>query len=108
MENFKASNSLDIVMEKFEETCFDMDFQPLPPPILTLQVKVAQACACFHLIPFEGKDEAEKEIHEHFDEQEKLIPENSCNEYEQEETHFALHTSPHHATNFKKQVTMVK
>ncbi|CAL1354443.1 unnamed protein product [Linum trigynum] len=91
--------------ENFERTSSDMDFQPLPPPGLKLEDKVARACESYRLSLLEEKEEVEGALNDNHVELEELTPESSHSEDEQEgciddSHHLALLES-----NFEDQVT---
>ncbi|CAL1370497.1 unnamed protein product [Linum trigynum] len=58
-EEFKEASH-----ENFGRMSSDMDFQPLPPPGLTLDKKVARACASYLLSSLEEKQEVEGSIND--------------------------------------------
>ncbi|CAL1410983.1 unnamed protein product [Linum trigynum] len=55
---------LELAMENFERECSNMDFQPLPPPCLTLEEKVTRACASYRLSSLEESEEVKRAINE--------------------------------------------
>ncbi|CAL1359563.1 unnamed protein product [Linum trigynum] len=91
--------------ETLGRTSSGMDFYPLPPPGLTLEEKVAQACESYRLSLLEENEEVERASNDNRVEQEELSSESSCGEDEQERCiddshHFTLPES-----NFEDQDT---
>ncbi|CAL1388826.1 unnamed protein product [Linum trigynum] len=104
----EVKSKLELSMEKFERTSSNTDFQPLPPLDLTLEEKVARACASYRLSSLEEKEEVEGTINENRVEQDELTLESSRGEDKQEgcidySHHFLLPES-----NFEDQVTRVE
>ncbi|CAL1394787.1 unnamed protein product [Linum trigynum] len=64
----------EVSHDNFGRTRSDMDFQPLPPPGLTLEEKVAQACESYRLSLLEEKEEVEGALNDNRVEQEELTP----------------------------------
>ncbi|CAL1378726.1 unnamed protein product [Linum trigynum] len=84
-----------------------MDFQPLPPPGLTLEEKVARACESYHLSLLEEKKEVEGALNENHVELEELTPE-THGEDEQEVCIDDSHHLPLPESNFEDQDTSVE
>ncbi|CAL1381434.1 unnamed protein product [Linum trigynum] len=92
--------------ENFGRMSSDMDLQPLAPPDLTLEEKVARACASYRLSSLEKKEEVEGEINENRVEQDELTPESTHGEDAQEGCIDDFHALPE--SNFEDQVTSVE
>ncbi|CAL1371999.1 unnamed protein product [Linum trigynum] len=104
----QVESKLELAMEKFERTSSNTDFQPLPPPGLTLEENVARACASYYLSSLEEKEEVEGAINDSRVEQDELTPESSRGEDEQKDciddsNHFSLPEG-----KFEDQVTSVE
>ncbi|CAL1370774.1 unnamed protein product [Linum trigynum] len=93
-------------MEKFERTSSNSDFQPLPPPDLTLEDKVERACANYRLSSLKEKAEGEGAINDNSVEQDRLSPKSSLGEDELEGCIDDFHTLPE--SHFEDQVTSVE
>ncbi|CAL1370862.1 unnamed protein product [Linum trigynum] len=87
--------------DDFGRTSSDMDFQPLPPPGLTLEEKVARGCESYRLSLLE----VEGEFNDNRVEHEKLTPDNSHGEDEQEGCIDDSHHFPLPESNFEDQDT---
>ncbi|CAL1394468.1 unnamed protein product [Linum trigynum] len=86
----------------------NMDFQPLPPPGLTQEEKVARACESYHLSLLEEKEEVEGALNDNHVELEELTPKNSHGEDEQEGCIDDSHHLPLPESNFEDQDTSVE
>ncbi|CAL1370378.1 unnamed protein product [Linum trigynum] len=120
----KAKSKLEIAMENFARTSSNTDFKPLPPPGLTLEEKVAQACASYRLSLLEEKvewacasyrlalleenEEVERAINDNHMEQEEITSESSRGENEQEGCIDDSHHLPLPERNFEDQDTSVE
>ncbi|CAL1400241.1 unnamed protein product [Linum trigynum] len=83
-----------------------MDFHPLPTPDLTLEEKVARACASYCLSSLEEKEEVEGAINDNCVEQDELTRESSHGEDAHEGCVDDFHTLPE--SNFEDQVTSME
>ncbi|CAL1369295.1 unnamed protein product [Linum trigynum] len=70
--------------DDFGRMSSDMDFQPLPPPGLTLEEKATRACESIRLSLLEEKEEVEGALNDNSFKQEELTSESSRGEDEQE------------------------
>ncbi|CAL1382643.1 unnamed protein product [Linum trigynum] len=102
----KEKSKLELIVEKFVRTSSNTDFQQLPPPGLTLEEKVALACASYRLSSLEEKEEVEGPINDNRVEQEELTSESSRGEDEQEGCIDDFHTLPE--SKFEVQVTSME
>ncbi|CAL1354852.1 unnamed protein product [Linum trigynum] len=85
-----------------------MDFQPLPPPGLTLEEKVVRACENYRLSLLEENKEVEGALNDNHMKLEELTPETSHGEDEQEDCIDHSHHLPLPESNFEDQDTSVE
>ncbi|CAL1394380.1 unnamed protein product [Linum trigynum] len=104
----EAKSKLELAMGNFARTSSNTDFQPLPPLGLTLEEKVAQACASYRLSLLEENEEVDRVINENHMEQEEFTPESSRGENEHEGCIDDSHHLSLPESNFEDQDTSVE
>ncbi|CAL1388924.1 unnamed protein product [Linum trigynum] len=104
----EEKSKLELAMEKFERPSSNTDFQPLPPPGLTLEEKVTRACASYRLSSLAEKEEVDGAINDNHVEQDELTPESSRGEDEQKGSIDDFHHFPLPASKFEDQVKSVE
>ncbi|CAL1401614.1 unnamed protein product [Linum trigynum] len=104
----EVKSKLELAAENVTRTSSNTDFQPLPPPGLTLLEKVERACASYHLSLLEENEEVERASNDNHVEQDELTPENSRGEDEQEGCIDDPHHLPLPESNLEDQDTSVE